>query len=134
MEVSMNKEKKLLLWAIISAIIYLLLEYFVFSKIDVSKLMNEQNINIDTNVDTISTIITYVLYFIGIAYFSFLVFFKNIDLNKHKTGIMVWSIIFLLLNIISGVLGLIAASSLKKKKVHHRYPNYCGKVNVVPQF
>ena len=116
----MNKEKKLLLWAIISAIIYLLLDYFILSKIDVSKLMNEQNIEMANN--SFYTIITYALYFVGIAYFSILVFFKNIDLNNHKTGITIWSIIFLLLNIISGILGLIASGNLKKNKEKRQLP------------
>lgn len=114
----MKKEKKLLLWAIIYAIIYLLADYFILSKIDLSNYMSENNINVDTN--PIVDIITYAIYFIGILYFGILTFSKKIDLNNHSKGILIWSIILFIFNLVSGVLGFITYSKLDKKKKEKR--------------
>jgi len=109
----MNKERKLLLWSIICAVAYILLEYFVLSKIDLSQFLQGENIQVETN--SVYDIIAYGVYFLGIIYFSILVFNKNIDLNKQSKGILIWSIIFFILNIISGILGFIVYSNLDKK-------------------
>ena len=110
----MKKERKLLLISIVCILAYLLFEYFVLSKIDLTKYMNTQNINVKETpfVDLIS----YIIYIIGIIYFAILVFNKKIDLNNHSKGILVWSIIFFILNIVSGVLGFIVYSKLDKSK------------------
>lgn len=110
----MSKEKKLLLWSIICAVLYLLLNYFVISKIDISQLTNTQNINIES--DSKYDFITYIIYLLGIVYFLILVFNNKIDLNKHSKGILIWSIIFFIFNVVSGILGFIAYGNLDKTK------------------
>ena len=114
----MKKEKKLLLWAIIFAIVYFVLDYFVLSKIDLSKYMQGESINVDTN--PIFDIGAYVFYFIGVIYFSILTFNKKIDLNNHSKGILIWSIILFIFNIGSGILGFITYSKLDKRKKEKR--------------
>lgn len=114
----MKKEKKLLLWSVIFVIVYLLLEYFILSNIDISKYI--QNQNLDVEVSPIADIITYIVYLMGCIYFSILVFSKKIDLNNHRKGILIWSIIFFILNIVSGILGFIAYGNLDKVKKEKR--------------
>ena len=118
----MNKEKKLLLISIIYAVIYFLFDYFVLSNIDLSKYMNNQNISVDTN--PIYDIIIYGIYFIGVIYFTILALSKKIDLNNHRIGIMFWSIMLFICNIVSGILGFIVFGKLdgKKKKAKRELP------------
>ena len=112
----MKKEKKLLIWSIIFAIIYLLFDYFILSKIDITKYLQNQNIKIDTSTETnsIYNLITYIVYILGIIYFGILAFSKKIDLSNHRKGILIWSIILFFLNIISGILGFVAYGNLEK--------------------
>ena len=116
----MSKERKLLLWSIICVVLYILFEYFILSKIDLSKLLNVETSNSTTESNIIVDISIYTFYLLGIVYLGIIVFNKNIDINKHSKGILIWSIIFFILNIISGILGFIAYSNLDKKKSKKR--------------
>ena len=110
----MEKERKKLLWSIILVIVYLILEYFILSKIDLSKILGTAEVETKSNL--IVDISSYLIYLIGVLYLGILTFNKNIDLNKHSKGILLWSIIFFILNIVSGILGFIVYGSLDKKK------------------
>ncbi|MBQ9024365.1 MAG: CPBP family intramembrane metalloprotease [Bacilli bacterium] len=111
----MNKERKLLIWSIVFVIFYMLFDYFILSKIDLSQFMQNQNINVDLNSKY--DVVNYVINIIGIIYFVFLIFNKKIDLNNHSKGILIYSIIFFMFsNIISGILGFVAYSDLDKKR------------------
>ena len=114
----MSKERKLLLWSIIFAIIYLLFDYFILSKIDLSSYLNMKDVSVQTQSSY--DFIFYIVYLIPIIYFSILLIFKNIDLNKHRVGILISSIILFIFNIVSGVLGFIVFSFLDKKKKEKR--------------
>ena len=114
----MNKERKLLLWSLIFVILYLLFDYFVLSNIDLSKYIQNQSVTVETSPQINMAI--YATYVIGIIYYLILILFKNIDLNKHKVGILIWSIIFFILNIVSGILGFIAFGNLKSEKKEKR--------------
>ena len=114
----MKRERKLLLWSIICAILYLLLSYFVISKVDLSNYIQTNTSNTSTN--SVYDFLIYAFYFIGIIYLSVLVFNKNIDLSNHRKGILIWSIIFFIFNIISGILGFIAYGGLDKQKKEKR--------------
>ena len=114
----MKKERKLLLWSIIFAIVYLLFDLFILSKIDLSNYLNVQNVNVQMNNSY--DFVFYIIYLIPIIYFTILLIFKNIDLNKQRVGILISSIILFIFNIISGILGFIIYGSLDKKKKEKR--------------
>ena len=108
----MSKERKYLLWSIITAIIYLPLDYFASKNIDTSSIVSVPEwINFD-----VINIISYVIYGIGIIYLCILTFNKNINLSNHKIGILIWSIYFIISNIITGILGIIAYSKIDNRK------------------
>lgn len=115
----MRKEKKLLLWSVIFIILYFILDYFLLSKINMDKLVN-QNIEIDYGFLNVISYILVALVPIGIIYNLILIFSKKIDLDKHYRGILFWAILFFIVNIISGVLGIIAYSTLDRKKMPKR--------------
>ncbi|MBP3635203.1 MAG: CPBP family intramembrane metalloprotease [Bacilli bacterium] len=102
----MEKAKKRLILSSIFMILYLVLNlaYVVYKNELISKDMT----------DNISNLLFYVMSIIGIIYFFVLAFKKNIDFNKHYKGILFWSIIFFIYNIISGVIGFMLYTDLDK--------------------
>ena len=94
------------------------LSYVLASYVDVSEIVNT---NVDSKVDyTTLNIISYSLYLVGIVYQLVLIFNKNIDLSKHRKGILLWGIAFFISNIVSGVLNFIAYSNIKGNKKEKR--------------
>lgn len=111
----MSKERKCLLGAIITAILYFILDYFLLSKIDTTSIELPKGINMD-----VINIVSYIIYGICILYLSVITFAKKINLSNHKVGIMICSILLILLNIISGILGVIAYSKIEGKRIKEK--------------
>lgn len=110
----MNKERKLLLWGLILGILVTVLTSFLSNAFD-SVLSNNQQL-LNSKVFEIIDIASYVLYGIGIIYFLIIIIFKKINLNNHAGGILLWSIIFLLLNVVTGIFGIMVYGKLEKEK------------------
>lgn len=112
----MKKEKKQLLWAIIFMVAYIIFNVFYLQ-------YNGGIISKDKS-ENISNIIVFGLSIIGIIYYLILLIKKDIDLNKHSKGILIWAIIFFIFNIVSGIFGFIIYSNLdSKKKEKRQLPN-----------
>ncbi len=101
------KDKKKLLYASICMLIYVILNIIYLSY--------KGAIITNKTFDNIFNISIFVISLIGIVYFIFLTN-KKIDLNKHSKPILIFSILFLLLNLISGILGIMVYSNLDKGK------------------
>ena len=104
----MDNNRKKLLWSIILVILYFLLVFYI------------GGFNVKDKTELITNIITIVLSVIGIVYECVLIFNKKIDLNKHKNGVLACSIYFLLVNIISGVMGFSVTKELNGNKKERR--------------
>lgn len=104
----MDNNRKKLLWSIILVILYFLLVFYI------------GGFNVKDKTELITNIITIVLSVIGIVYECVLIFNKKIDLNKHKNGVLACSIYFLLVNIISGVMGFSVTKELNGNKKEKR--------------
>lgn len=106
----MEKTKKRLFYSALIALIYIIIinGYAIY-----------KNQFITSNViENISNIILLILSIFGIVYF-FILSRSKLDLNEHRKMIMFISIIFFILDIISGVLGFISYNDLdvvKKEK------------------
>lgn len=108
----MEKSRKQLIISSIFMIVYLLfnLIYMIYSNQLISENM----------IDNISNLLIFLSSLIGIIYFFVLALKKNIDLNQHYKGILFWSIIFFIINLISGIIGFILYSNLDKSKKNKR--------------
>lgn len=104
----MDNNRKKLLWSIILVILYFLLVFYI------------GGFNVKDKTELITNIITIVLSVIGIVYECVLIFNKKIDLNRHKNGVLACSIYFLLVNIISGVMGFSVTKELNGNKKERR--------------
>lgn len=104
----MDNNRKKLLWSVILVILYFLLVFYI------------GGFNVKDKTELIINIITIVLSVIGIVYECILIFNKTIDLNKHKNGVLACSIYFLLVNIISGVMGFSVTKELNGNKKERR--------------
>ncbi len=104
----MDNSRKKLLWSVILVILYFLLVFYI------------GGFNVKDKTELITNIITIVLSVIGIVYECVLIFNKKIDLNKHKNGVLACSIYFLLVNIISGVMGFSVTKELNGNKKEKR--------------
>lgn len=104
----MKKEKKQLLWAIIFMVAYIIFNIFYLQ-------YNGGIISKDKS-ENISNIIIFGLSIIGVIYYLILLIKKDIDLNNHSKGILIWAIIFFIFNIVSGIFGFIIYSNLDNKK------------------
>ena len=104
----MDNNRKKLLWSIILVILYFLLVFYI------------GGFNVKDKTEVIINIITIVLSVIGIVYECVLIFNKKIDLNKHKNGVLACSIYFLLVNIISGVMGFSVTKEINSNKIERR--------------
>ena len=104
----MDNNRKKLLWSIILVILYFLLAFYI------------GGFNTKDKTELIINIVTIVLSVIGIVYECVLIFNKKIDLNKHKNGVLACSIYFLLVNIISGVMGFSVTKELNGNKKGRR--------------
>lgn len=104
----MDNSRKKLLWSVILVILYFLLVFYI------------GGFNVKDKTEVIINIITIVLSVIGIVYECILIFNKKIDLNKHKNGVLACSIYFLLVNIISGVMGFSVTKELNGNKKERR--------------
>ena len=104
----MDNNRKKLLWSIILVILYFLLAFYI------------GGFNVKDKTEVIIITITIVLSVIGIVYECILIFNKKIDLNKHKNGVLACSIYFLLVNIISGVMGFSVTKELNGNKKERR--------------
>ena len=104
----MDNSRKKLLWSVILVILYFLLVFYI------------GGFNVKDKTELIINIITIVLSVIGIVYECILIFNKKIDLNKHKNGVLACSIYFLLVNIISGVMGFSVTKELNGNKKERR--------------
>lgn len=104
----MDNNRKKLLWSIILVILYFLLAFYI------------GGFNTKDKTELIINIVTIVLSVIGIVYECVLIFNKKIDLNKHKNGVLACSIYFLLVNIISGVMGFSVTKELNGNKKERR--------------
>ena len=103
----MDNRKKLL-WSVILVILYFLLVFYI------------GGFNVKDKTELIINVITIVLSVIGIVYECVLIFNKKIDLNKHKNGVLACSIYFLVVNIISGVIGFSVTKELNGNKKERR--------------
>ena len=104
----MDNSRKKLLWSVILVILYFLLVFYI------------GGFNVKDKTELITNIITIVLSVIGIVYECVLIFNKKIDLNKHKNGVLACSIYFLVVNIISGVIGFSVTKELNGNKKERR--------------
>lgn len=104
----MDNSRKKLLWSVILVILYFLLVFYI------------GGFNVKDKTELIINVITIVLSVIGIVYECVLIFNKKIDLNKHKNGVLACSIYFLLVNIISGVMGFSVTKELNGNKKERR--------------
>lgn len=104
----MDNNRKKLLWSVILVILYFLLVFYI------------GGFNVKDKTELIVNIITIVLSVIGIVYECILIFNKKIDLNKHTNGVLACSIYFLLVNIISGVMGFSVTKELNGNKKERR--------------
>ena len=104
----MDNSRKKLLWSVILVILYFLLVFYI------------GGFNVKDKTELIINVITIVLSVIGIVYECVLIFNKKIDLNKHKNGVLACSIYFLLVNIISGVMGFSVTKELNGNKKEKR--------------
>ena len=104
----MDNNRKKLLWSIILVILYFLLVFYI------------GGFNVKDKTELIINVITIVLSVIGIVYECILIFNKKIDLNKHKNGVLACSIYFLVVNIISGVIGFSVTKELNGNKKERR--------------
>ena len=104
----MDNNRKKLLWSVILVILYFLLVFYI------------GGFNVKDKTEVIINIITIVLSVIGIVYECVLIFNKKIDLYKHKNGVLACSIYFLLVNIISGVMGFSVTKELNGNKKERR--------------
>lgn len=104
----MDKNRKKLLISIILVVLYFALLGFL-----------NQLFTGDKSNDLIN-MVTILLSFVCIIYEFILIFNKNIDLNKHKKGIMWSSILFFIINIVSGILGFIVNSNLDNPKKNEK--------------
>ena len=104
----MDNNRKKLLWSVILVILYFLLVFYI------------GGFNVKDKTELIINIIRIVLSVIGIVYECVLIFSKKIDLNKHKNGVLACSIYFLLVNIISGVMGFSVTKELNGNKKERR--------------
>ena len=104
----MDNNRKKLLWSVILVILYFLLVFYI------------GGFNVKDKTELITNIITIVLSVIGIVYECVLIFNKKIDLNKHKNGVLACSIYFLVVNIISGVIGFSVTKELNGNKKERR--------------
>ena len=104
----MDNNRKKLLWSVILVILYFLLVFYI------------GGFNVKDKTELIINVITIVLSVIGIVYECVLIFNKKIDLNKHKNGVLACSIYFLVVNIISGVIGFSVTKELNGNKKERR--------------
>lgn len=104
----MDNSRKKLLWSVILVILYFLLVFYI------------GGFNVKDKTELITNIITIVLSVIGIVYECVLIFNKKIDLNKHKNGVLACSIYFLVVNIVSGVIGFSVTKELNGNKKEKR--------------
>ena len=104
----MDNNRKKLLWSVILVILYFLLVFYI------------GGFNVKDKTELITNIITIVLSVIGIVYECVLIFNKKIDLNKHKNGVLACSIYFLVVNIVSGVIGFSVTKELNGNKKEKR--------------
>ena len=95
----MDNNRKKILWSIIFVIFWVLLDYITF---------HEEK----SNKGVIISIIEISLAAIGVIYEYILLVNKEIDLKKHKIGILICSIYFFALNIVSGVMGFSVVKEL----------------------
>ncbi len=110
----MEKNRKNLLISNILMIIYLILNLIL--------IVLSNNIISDNIYENIENISIFVLSIIGIVYYFILYFKKDIDLKKHSKGILIWGIIFFILNIISGIFSFIIYDNIKEKKEKRELP------------
>ena len=100
----MKRERKLLLYSSLLMILYLIINI-------ISEYINKtliENLKTDLFITITSSI--------GIVLFIIFSLNKKIDINKHKTIILIFSIYYFLLNIISGVLSFIVYKNLNLKE------------------
>lgn len=110
----MDKNKKLLLFSVIFMVVYL-----IFDIVTIVLSYNELIKNI---TDVISNGLIILLSIVGIIYYLILYFKKNVNLKKHRIFILMFGIIFFILNLISGILSFILYSNLKEKKEKRELP------------
>lgn len=110
----MDKNKKLLLFSVIFMVVYL-----IFDIVTIVLSYNELIKNI---ADVISNGLIILLSIVGIIYYLILYFKKDVNLKKHRIFILIFGIIFFILNLISGILSFILYSNLKEKKEKRELP------------
>ena len=103
----MDNNRKKILWSIIFVILWVLLDYIIF---------HEEK----SNIGVITSIIETSLAAIGVIYEYILLVNKKIVLKKHKIGILICSIYFFALNIVSGVMGFSVTKELNGNKKEKR--------------
>ncbi len=108
----MKEERKKLLYAVLFMIIYVVFNIFY--------LKYNGGLISKNNEENLVNLITFSISFIGIIYYFILYIKSNIDLNNHSKGILIWAIIFFLLNIVSGIFGFIVYGKLGNKKKEKR--------------
>lgn len=74
----------------------------------------------DNKLNNIANIIQIIISIVGIVYFIILSLNKKIDLDKQRRPILIFSIIFFIINIISGIFGFIVYGNLKPIKKEKR--------------
>ena len=105
----MDNNRKKILWSIIFVILWVLLDYIIF---------HEEK----SNIGVITSIIETSLVAIGVIYEYILLVNKKIVLKKHKIGILICSIYFFALNIVSGVMGFSVVKELSDNKERRELP------------
>lgn len=110
----MDKNKKLLLFSVIFMVVYLIF--------DIVTMVLSYNELIKNITDVISNGLIILLSIVGIIYYLILYFKKDVNLKKHRIFILIFGIIFFILNLISGILSFILYSNLKEKKEKRKLP------------
>lgn len=101
----MSKEKKLTLLSAIFMIIYLVFNAFY--------LTNKDNLITPNKVESLFNIFVFVSSILGIILFIKYSYSKE-DLDKHRIIILIFSILFFIYNLISGILGFIVIGKIGK--------------------
>lgn len=102
----MNKEKKLILLSAIFMAIYLVLETLY--------LKTKNELISTNNIENIFNIFVLISSIVGITLFIKYSYSKE-DLDKHRVPIFIFSILFFIYNLISGILGFVVIGKIGKK-------------------
>lgn len=104
----MEKNRKRLLLSIIFMVLYLI--------INVILMVCTNQVISDSKFENISNLVMLVISIVGTVYYFVLFIKKDINLSKHKIEILLFGILFFIVNIVSGIFSFMIYSDLNDKK------------------